>query len=77
MTRLREDAAGSLGTNHLIYKVAAHFVETMEKPMKASSGVASSAWESGPIKEWREERFKTAEQKLLEWAGVDLTAKSM
>jgi len=45
--------------------------------MMTNSGVTPSVWRSGPYKEMREERFKLRERELLNWAGVDLTAKIM
>ena len=76
-TQLKEDAGASLGTNHVISKVAAHFVEVMDRQMMSGMGIAPSAWQSGPVKEMRAERFKVRERELLEWAGIDLTAKTV
>lgn len=74
-SRLKEDAAASLGTNHVIFKVAAHCVEVMEKQMMTSMGVKPSVWQSGPFTEMRDERFRLRERELLQWAGIDVTAK--
>ena len=74
-SRLKEDAAASIGTNHVIFKVAAHYVEATDKQMMTSMGVTLGVWQSGPYKEMREERFRLRERELLKWAGVDLTAK--
>ena len=73
--RLKDNAAASLGTNHVIFKIAAHFVEAMDKQMMTGMGVTPSVWQSGPVKETREERFKIREHELLNWAGIDLIAK--
>ncbi|KAL2058065.1 hypothetical protein ABVK25_001683 [Lepraria finkii] len=76
-TRLKDDAAASLGTNHVIFKTAAHFVEYKDKQMMTGMGVTPSVWQSGPVREMREERFKIREHELLNWAGIDLTAKTI
>ena len=43
--------------------------------MMTCIGVTPSVWQSGPVKEMREERLKIREHELLNWAGIDLTAK--
>lgn len=74
-TRLKDDAAASLGTNHVISKIATRFVEVMDKQAMSGMGVTPSVWQSGPVKEVREERLKSRERELLDWAGIDPTAK--
>ena len=37
--QLKEDAAASLGTNHVIFKVAAHYVEVIDEQMATDMGV--------------------------------------
>ena len=41
-TRLKDNAAASLGTNHIISKTAAHFVENMDKQIITGMGVTPS-----------------------------------
>ncbi|KAL8723235.1 MAG: hypothetical protein Q9225_000425 [Loekoesia sp. 1 TL-2023] len=76
-SRLKADAAASLGANHVIYKVAAHYVEVKDKQMMTSIGVSPSVRQSGPLRETRDERFRLGERKLLEWAGIDITDKTL
>ncbi|KAL9125868.1 MAG: hypothetical protein Q9175_008012 [Cornicularia normoerica] len=76
-TQLKEDAAASLGANHIISKVAAYYVKALDEQTMTSMGVTPSDWQSAPVKKMREERFKLRERELLEWAGIDLTAKVM
>jgi len=47
----------------------------MEKQMMTSMGVKPSVWQSGPLTEMRDERFRLRERELLKWAGIDVTAK--
>ena len=75
--QLKDDAAASLGPNHIIFKAAAHFVKDMEGKMMAGMGIGESAWQSEALKEMRAERFKVGERKLLEWAGVDVSVKTV
>lgn len=68
--RLREDAAATLGTNHLIYRVAANYVNVRDAQMMASLKVTPSEWEKmkGP-------KLEECERALLKWAGIDLGMK--
>lgn len=67
----------SLGTNHVISKVAAHFVESMDRQTMTSMGLAPSTWQSEPLKKKRAESFILRERELLKWADIDLTAKTI
>lgn len=71
-TQLQEDAAASLGTNHFIFKTAAHYVDASEKPLMAGLGISPSDWHSVPFREMREQSYKAREAELLKWAGIDL-----
>ncbi|KAL9102561.1 MAG: hypothetical protein Q9163_002311 [Psora crenata] len=75
--QLKEDAAATLGTNNVIYKLAAYFLEVHDKQMMTGLGVTPSQWKSESAKEMRRERFKLRELELLEWAGVDLSTKTI
>ena len=68
--RLQEDAAATLGTNHLIYRVAANYVEVSDAQMIAMLKVTPSDW-----KKMKGLKFEECEQALLKWAGIDLTTK--
>lgn len=75
--RLKEDAAASLGTNHLIYKIAAHYVEDHNKRMVARLGISPSDWQSERFKEINEEVYRLEELEFLKWAHIDLNAKTL
>lgn len=45
--------------------------------MMASMGIGPSAWQSGPAKEMRAERFNLSERELLKWADIDLTVQTV
>ena len=68
--RLQEDAAATLGTNHLIYRVAANYVKTWDAQMMAMLKVTSSDWEK-----MKGLKFEECERALLKWAGIDLNMK--
>ena len=73
--QFKDDAAASVGTNHVIYKTAANYVEVNDQQMVTSMGITPNVWQSESVMEMREERFKVRELELLSWAGIDLTAK--
>lgn len=73
--RLKEDAAASLGTNHVNFKAAAHFVELKDNQLMTAMGLTPDIWQSEPVKATQEERFKVRERELLEWVGIDPAVK--
>lgn len=75
--RLKEDAAASLGTSHVYFKAAAHFVELMDKQLMTAMGLTPDIWQSEPDKTMQEERFKVRERELLEWVGIDPAVKTI
>lgn len=75
--QLKEDAAASLGTNHLIFKIASHYVELIDKQMVARMGIPASVWQSEPFKDMRKESYELRELELLKWADIDLNAKTI
>ena len=74
--QLKEDAAASLGTNHVIYQIAAHYVEVMDKQLATNMGIPLSVWQS-EVKGSKKERYKSQERELLKWARIDLATKTM
>jgi hypothetical protein len=75
--KLKEDAAASLGTNHVIHKIAAHYVEVHDQQMAAGMGISPSDWQSERVKETHKERYKLRELELLKWANIDLNTKTL
>ena len=75
--QLKEDAAASLGTNHVIFKIAAYYVKVMDQQMATGMRVPVSVWQSDQAKDKRKERYEARELELLKWADVDLTAKTI
>ena len=73
--QLKDDAAASVGTNNVIYKTLAHYIEVNDQQMLKGMGITPSFWHSESVMEMRRERFKERELELLDWAGIDLTAK--
>ena len=73
--QLKDDAAASVGTNHVIYKTAANYVQVNDQQMVTSMGITPSVWQSESFMEVRKEKFKVRELELLSWAGIDLTDK--
>lgn len=45
--------------------------------MMASMGIGETAWQSKANKEKRAEMFRERERELLEWAGVDVSLKTV
>lgn len=76
-TNLKDDAAASLGPNHLISRIAAHLVKDHDRRVMTKLGMAESAWQSETVKEMIAKKFKVAERDLLEWAGVDVSVKTV
>jgi hypothetical protein len=72
--KLKDDAAASLGINHVTYKIAAHYVEVHDKQMAAGMGIDPSDWQSERVKEKWQEIYKLRELELLKWADIDLNA---
>ncbi|KAL9129226.1 MAG: hypothetical protein Q9217_002267 [Psora testacea] len=70
--QLKEDAAASLGTNHVIFKIAAHYVEVMDKQMATGMGVNPGVWQSERVKDTMKERYESRKLELLKWAHIDL-----
>lgn len=66
--QLKQDAAASLGTNHVIFKVAALFVEVIDKQMAMTNMEAKEIWE---------ERTRLRELELLKWAGIDISTRTV
>ena len=75
--QLKEDAAASLGTNHVIFKTAANYVEVMDKQMATGMGVPHSVWQSERVKDMMKERYESRKLELLKWAHIDLTTKAI
>ena len=69
-SRLQEDAAASLGTDHLIYRGAAHYLKVWDEQMVTMLNVTPGDW-----KKMKGEGFEECERALLKWVGIDLTAK--
>ena len=73
--QLKDEAAASVGTNHVIYKTAAHYIEVNDQQMVTSMRITPGVWQSESFMKKREESLKVRELELLSWAGIDLTAK--
>ena len=72
-----EDAAASLGTDHLIFKVAASYVDGLIKMIAASKGLPHSIIQSEQVKIGMEKKWKMQVLELLKWAQIDLTTTIM
>ena len=59
----------------MISKVAAHFVEDMEKRMVTLVGL--SGWHSEQTQHMTKEIYESSERELLKWADIDLTIKTV
>jgi hypothetical protein len=75
--QLKEDAAASHGTNHVTYKIAAHYVEVHDKQMAAGMGISPSNWQSERVKETFKKRYRLRELELLKWADIDLNTQTL
>ena len=75
--QLKQDAAASLGTNHLIFKVAAKYIDAHDKQMTAALGISLSEWQSDAFLRAKIEKCKLREEELLAWAGIDLADRTV
>lgn len=74
-TRLKEDALAGLGTNNVIYRAAAYFLDDSDRHQIAGLGITPEVWHSKEMKRVKEARYAMRLVELLKWAGVDRASK--